>query len=345
MQIKYDVLGIGNAIMDVIAPIDDVLLDAQEIAKGSMTLVDEARALGLHKAFKSGSKQIVEIAGGSGANTVAGIAALGVSAAYIGKVADDATGRRFTKSMSGLGIASTLAPLKNGPATARSLIAVTPDGERSMSTFLGANVTFGPKDIDPNLVKSSAVTYLEGYLFDTDEQKAAFVKAAEIATAAGRKVALTLSDAFCVGRHRGAFQHLVDNHVDILSCLQIMTNCCLCTKWTTLAIVYAGCGKQGQLLALLALRRVLSLSKTGFGVENIASHVHTIACVPVSKVVDTTGAGDQYAAGVLAGRAMDMSWKDAGHLGSLAAAEIITHYGARPETSIHGLAMGGMEGL
>lgn len=335
MQIKYDVLGIGNAIMDVIAPIDDALLEAQEIAKGSMTLVDEARALGLHKAFKSGSKQIVEVAGGSGANTVAGIAALGVNAAYIGKVADDATGRRFTKSMSGLGIASTLAPLKNGPATARSLIAVTPDGERSMSTFLGANVTFGPKDIDPNLVKSSAVTYLEGYLFDTDEQKAAFVKAAEIATAAGRKVALTLSDAFCVGRHRAAFQHLVDNHVDILF-----------ANNDELLSLYEMDDLGDSLQRVWKTGTTACVTRSEKGSVIIEDgHVHTIACVPVSKVVDTTGAGDQYAAGVLAGRAMGMSWKDAGHLGSLAAAEIITHYGARPETSIHGLAMGGNEGL
>lgn len=335
MQTKYDVLGVGNAIMDVIAPIDDALLNVQEITKGSMTLIDEARALGLHKAFKAGSKQIVEIAGGSGANTVAGIAALGVSAAYIGKVADDATGRRFTKSMSSLGIASSLAPLKNGPATARSLIAVTPDGERSMSTFLGANVTFGPKDIDASLVKSAAVTYLEGYLFDTDEQKAAFVKAAEIATAAGRKVALTLSDSFCVGRHRAAFQHLVDNHVDILF------------------------ANNDELLSLYemddlgeSLRRVWKTGTTACVTRSEKGsviiedgNVHTIDCVPVSKVVDTTGAGDQYAAGVLAGRAMGLSWKDAGHLGSLAAAEIITHYGARPETDIHKLAASAVEGL
>ena len=335
MQTQYDVLGIGNAIMDVIAPVKNKLLKEQNIEKGSMTLVDEAQALGLHKAFKNNSPKIVEVAGGSGANTVAGIAALGVSAAYIGKVADDAVGRRFTKSMSGLGIASALKPLKNGPATARSLIAVTPDGERSMSTFLGANVTFGPKDVDANLVKASAVTYLEGYLFDTDEQKAAFVKAAEIATAAGRKVALTLSDAFCVGRHRAAFQHLVDNHVDILF------------------------ANNDELLSLYemddlgdSLRRVWKTGTTACVTRSEQGsviiedgNVHTIACVPVDKVIDTTGAGDQYAAGVLAGRAMGLSWQDAGHLGSLAAAEIITHFGARPETSIHDLAIGGIEAL
>ncbi len=335
MQAKYDVLGIGNAIMDVIAPVDDTLLEAENIPKGNMALIDESRALALHKTFKGVSNNIVEVAGGSGANTVAGIAALGVSAAYIGKVADDATGRSFNKSMAGLGINAPLASLKNGAATARCLIAVTPDGERSMSTFLGANTAFGPKDIDPKLVRASNITYLEGYLFDSDEQKAAFVKAAEIATAAGRKVALTLSDAFCVGRHRAAFQHLVDNHVDILF-----------ANNDELLSLYEMDDLGDSLQRVWKTGTTACVTRSEKGSVIIEDgNIHTIACIPVSKVIDTTGAGDQYAAGVLAGRAMGLSWQDAGHLGSLAAAEIITHYGARPETSVHNLALGGMERL
>lgn len=335
MREKYDVLGIGNAIMDVIAPISEELLKTENIVKGSMSLVDEDRALALHKHFKSNSKHIVEIAGGSGANTIAGIAKLGVSAAYIGKVADDGTGRRFNKSMSDLGIAGQIPPLKNGPATARSLIAVTPDGERSMSTFLGANVTFGPKDIDKDLVRASAVTYLEGYLFDTDEQKAAFVKAAEIAKTAGRKVALTLSDAFCVDRHRASFQHLVDNHVDILFAnkQELLSLYQLDDLGDSLRMVW----KAGTTACVTRSEKGSVIIENGF--------VRQIPAIPVNEVVDTTGAGDQYAAGVLSGRAMGLNWEDSGQLGSLCAAEIITHYGARPETSIHQLAKDRIESL
>jgi len=328
MTTKYDVLGIGNAIMDIIAPVGDDVLTQENIQKSGMTLVDEPRALALHKAFKSKTTKISEIAGGSGANTIAGIAGLGVSSAYVGKVADDNVGARFTKSLRNEGVYTNTAPLRGGAASARCLIAVTPDGERSMSTFLGANTSFGPKDVDKNLVQSCAVTYLEGYLFDTDAQKAAFVKAAEIAKAAGRKVALTLSDDFCVGRHRASFLHLVENHVDILF------------------------ANKDEMLSLYeiddlgdALRRVWKTGTTAAVTRSEKGSViiedgeiHSIDAVTVSKVIDTTGAGDQYAAGVLAGRAMGLSWKDAGHLGSLCAAEVISHYGARPEQSIHKLA-------
>lgn len=330
MSTKYNVLGIGNAIMDVIAPVGDEILVQENITKGGMTLVDEGRALALHKTFKGHSSSLSEVAGGSGANTIAGIAGLGVSSAYVGKVADDGVGQRFTESLRSEGVFANTAPLKNGAATARCLIAVTPDGERSMSTFLGANTSFGVKDIDADLIRSADITYLEGYLFDTDAQKAAFVKASEIATAAGRKVALTLSDDFCVGRHRASFLHLVENHVDILF------------------------ANKDEMLSLYeiddlgeALRRVWKTGTTAAVTRSEKGSViidngeiHEVAAIPVSKVIDTTGAGDQYAAGVLAGRAMNMSWKDAGRLGSICAAEVISHYGARPETDIHALAAG-----
>lgn len=331
MTVKYDVLGMGNAIMDIIAPVSDSVLQQENITKSGMTLIDETRALELHTAFRQCTDNISEIAGGSGANTMAGIAGLGVSCAYVGKVANDGVGSRFTKSLKNEGVFTNTAPLKNGAATARCLIAVTPDGERSMSTYLGANTSFGPKDIDPELVRASAVTYMEGYLFDTDDQKAAFVKAAEIAKAAGRKVALTLSDDFCVGRHRASFLHLVENHVDILF------------------------ANKDEMLSLYeiddlgeALRRVWTAGTTAAVTRSEKGSViidngelYNIDAVPIKTLVDTTGAGDQYAAGVLAGRAMGMSWPDAGRLGSLCAAEVITHYGARPETDIHTLAARG----
>ena len=325
MTHSISILGTGNAIMDVIAPADDAFLKMHDITKGGMTLIDQPRALSLHMALNGGEGKTQEIAGGSGANPIAGIAALGVSSAYIGKVANDKTGKSFTKSMQSIGVHAATEPLKGGAATARCLIAVTPDGERSMSTYLGANTSFGPADIDANLVRSAEITYMEGYLFDTDDQKAAFVKAAEIAKAAGRKVALTLSDGFCVGRHRAAFQHLVDNHVDIL----------FANKEEMLALYELN--DLGE-----SLRRVWKTGTTAAVTRSEKGsviiedgNIHEIAAVPVSKVVDTTGAGDQYAAGVLAGRSMGLSWADAGHLGSICAAEVISHYGARPERDIH----------
>ncbi|PHR91618.1 MAG: adenosine kinase [Robiginitomaculum sp.] len=335
MHAKYDVLGIGNAIMDVIAPVDDKVLKTLEITKGSMTLADETRAMTIHNAFRKGSSQMIEAAGGSGANTIAGIAALGVSAAFIGKVAADDMGKKFTAALTDIGVKTATRPLKKGVATARSLIAVTPDGERSMTTFLGANIAFGVNDIDERIVRDSAIIYMEGYLFDTNDQKAAFIKAAEIAKAAGRQVALTLSDSFCVDRHRASFQHLVDNYVDIL----------FANNDELLSLYELGdLGASLQRVWKTGTTACVTRSEKGSVIIE-DGNVHEIAALPVSKVVDTTGAGDQYAAGVLAGRAMGLSWRDAGHLGSLTAAEVITHYGPRPETPIHELAEGGAERL
>ena len=335
MRAQYGILGIGNAIMDVIVPVDENILVRENITKASMTLIDQTRALQLHGSFKKTGGEISEIAGGSGANTVAGIAALGVSAAYIGKVADDSLGKKFTESLGALGVTANTAPLKKGEATARCLIAVTPDGERSMSTYLGANVTFGVKDVDAEIVRASAVTYMEGYLFDTDEQKSAFVKAAEIAKAADRQVALTLSDSFCVGRHRAAFAHLVDNHVDILFANE-----------AELLSLYETDDLSAALDNVWATgtTTLVTLSDKGSLIKN-GGDVHEIPALPVDKVIDTTGAGDQYAAGALAGRAMGLSWQDAGRLGSICASEVISHYGARPETAIHDLVLSGVKRL
>lgn len=320
---KIDVLGIGNAIMDIISPVEDAFLKQHDITKGGMTLIDEPRAVTLHKALDASHKS-VEIAGGSAANTLVGIASLGVSSAYVGKVASDPLGERFTKGLRDVGLTFDTAPTLSGPSTARCIIAVTQDGERSMSTFLGATTLLTKDDIIKEQIESARILYLEGYLFDSDDAKAAFIKAAEIAQAAGRAVALTLSDSFCVNIHRESFQHLVEHHVDILF------------------------ANEGELLALYktqdfetALKTVSGKCETVCVTRSAAGSVimskgtrHDIAAMPVAKLVDTTGAGDQYAAGVLAGHALGLGWADCGHLGSVCAAEVISHYGARPEIKI-----------
>lgn len=324
MTIRYDVLGLGNAIMDVIAPVSDSDLDELNIAKGVMTLIDQPRALNLTKGLRATGSDLLEIAGGSAANTLVGVANLGVRAAYIGKVADDGFGQRFASSMTDTGVHFQTKPLSGGEATARSLIAVTPDGERSMSTFLGASVEFSKRDVVKTLVESSATLYMEGYLFDKPPAKAAFVKAAEIAHAAGRQVAITLSDEFCVDRHRDSFKHLVDNHVDIVFAneAELLSLYQIESFDESIKII----GQQG-------LTACVTRSDKGSVIIN-NGRTTPIPPHPVDKLVDTTGAGDQYAAGVLAGRAMGLSWADAGFLGSRCASEVIGHYGARPKGPI-----------
>ncbi len=329
---KFDIIGIGNAIMDIIAPIGDDFLHQHKITKASMTLIDEERALGLHKSIEKASNDILQSAGGSGANTMAGIAALGVSSAYIGKVGNDELGENFTESLCGQGVFACDIPTADNNATARCLIVVTPDGERSMSTFLGANTEFGEADIDEAIISASEIIYLEGYLFDTDAQKAAFVKAAEIARKHERQVALTLSDSFCVDRHRASFVHLVDNHVDILFANEAELLSLYQTEDLTSALERVW---EAKTTALVTRSEKGSLIKNG-------GEIYKIPAFSVDKIVDTTGAGDQYAAGVLAGRAMGLGWEDAGRLGSFCAAEVITHYGARPKRAIHDLIKSGI---
>ena len=319
MTTRYDVLGIGNAIMDVIAPVPDQFLNDNVIEKGAMTLIDEARAVDLHGKFAAHAEP-KEIAGGSAANTLAGIAMLDIPAAYVGKVADDDVGDRFAKGMREAGLDFDTAPLKGQDATARCLIAVTPDGERSMNTFLGASVQFDREDIIREQVEATKIVYMEGYLFDKDAAKAAFVKAAEIAQAADRKVALTLSDVFCVDRHRESFKHLVDHHVDILFANEM-----------ELLSLYPGMDFDSAIHELAKAGKIACVTRSEKGSVILeGGNQHVIPIEPVDTVVDTTGAGDQYAAGVLAGHVMGMSWADAGYLGSRCAAEVISHYGARP---------------
>jgi sugar/nucleoside kinase (ribokinase family) len=315
-----DVVGIGNAIVDIIAHADDGFLAASSMVKGGMALIDEARAEAIYAAMGPG----LEMSGGSAGNTIAGIASLGGRAAYIGKVRDDILGNVFRHDITSAGVEFPTPAATDGPATARCMILVTPDAQRTMNTFLGACVNLGPDDIDASLIARAQVTYLEGYLYDPPLAQEAFRKAAGIAHAAGRKVALSLSDSFCVQRHRAAFLELVDHHVDILFANEAEITALFETTDFDEAI-----RQLGGLCALAAVTRGAAGSVVVAGNEIIA-----VPAAPVSRIVDTTGAGDLYAAGFLYGLTQGKPLAECGRLASLAAAEIISHYGARPETPL-----------
>ena len=321
-ELTYDILGIGNAIVDVVARSDDGFLSRHDMHKGAMALVDAPTAAAIYLAMGPG----LESSGGSAANTCAVAALLGSRVAYLGKVADDQLGQVFRHDINAVGVHFPSAPLIGGPPTARCLILVTPDGQRTMNTFLGACVTLTEDDVDEDLVAAAAVTYLEGYLFDPPAAQAAFRRAATAAHAAGRQVALSLSDAFCVNRHRDAFRDLVAGHVDILF-----------GNETEITALYE---ENTFDAAAEAARRdvdlaVLTRSEAGSLILRGAEMVE-IAAEP-AKVVDTTGAGDAYAAGFLAGLTGGRSLPACGRLGSIAAAEVISHYGARPESDLRKL--------
>lgn len=321
-SVTYDILGIGNAIVDVVAVTDDAFLSRHDMHKGAMQLIDAAAADKLYAAMPAGK----ESSGGSVANTCAVAAVLGSRVAYIGKVADDQLGGVFRHDIKAVGVHFPTAPLTGGAPTARCLIMVTPDGQRTMNTFLGACVALDESDVDPALVAASAVTYLEGYLFDPPAAQAAFRKAAAAAHAVGRRVALSLSDAFCVNRHRAAFLDLVANHVDIL-----FANEAEITALYERNTFEAAAEAARTDVALAALTRSEAGSLILHGDETL-----TVAAVP-TKVVDTTGAGDAYAAGFLAGLTGGKTLSECGRMGSVAAAEVISHYGARPETDLRKL--------
>ncbi|MEM9055163.1 MAG: adenosine kinase [Pseudomonadota bacterium] len=322
--VLYDVVGLGNAIVDVISKQDDAFLARWGINKDAMNLIEEDRADLLTKA----SVDAVETSGGSGANTIAGIASFGGKAAYIGKVADDRLGKVFRSDMAEVGVPFDTPPLVDGPATARSIIFVTPDGKRSMNTFLGASVEFSPTDVDRATVEAGGILYLEGYLFDKEPAKAAFVHAAEIAHAAGRKVSLTLSDSFCVDRHRDSFRQLIRNQVDILFANEEELLSLYETRDFNAAVE-----KLRKDTGLAAITR----SEKGSVVIGDGEPI-VVPAEPVSQVVDTTGAGDQYAAGFLFGVARGLPLATCARFGHIAAAEVISHYGPRPEISLAELA-------
>jgi sugar/nucleoside kinase (ribokinase family) len=319
-----DVVGIGNAIVDVLAQADDSFIRQEQLAKGTMALIDEARAQALYGKMAAG----IEASGGSAANTIAGIASLGGKAAYIGKVADDLLGKVFAHDLRATGVRYDTTPLTGGPPTARCLILVTPDAQRTMNTFLGASVEFQPGDIDRDLVASAQVTYLEGYLFDRPSAKEAFRQAGEIAHQAGRKVSLTLSDPFCVDRHRADFRELIRGHVDILFANEAE----ICSLYETKDFEQAAAAVKGE-----AEVAVLTRSEKGAIVVTAKERV-AVPAAPVAKVVDTTGAGDLFASGFLYGFTRGRDMAHCARLGALCAAEIISHFGARPESKLADLA-------
>ncbi|NWG25752.1 MAG: adenosine kinase [Pseudorhodoplanes sp.] len=322
---RYDVLGIGNAIVDVIARADDDFLVAQNMQKGGMALIDEARAQGIYAAMGPA----VEISGGSAANTIAGVASFGARAAFVGKVKDDELGRVFAHDIRAARVGFETPPASDGPSTARCYIMVTPDGERTMNTYLGAAQNLQPADIDEGMIAASAITYLEGYLWDPPLAKDAFLKAAAAAHKAGRTVALTLSDSFCVDRYRAEFVKLLrDKTVDLLFANE-----------AELKSLYETADFDSALSALRqdAQLAVVTRSEKGCVVAS-AGTVESVPAFPVEKVVDTTGAGDLFAAGFLFGHARGKDRKTSARLGALAAAEVIQHLGARPEVSLETLA-------
>jgi sugar/nucleoside kinase (ribokinase family) len=320
----YDVVGIGNAIVDIIGQCDDAFLSVQRLTKGSMQLVDAIRVQDLY----SEMGPAVEISGGSAANTTAGIASFGARSAFIGKVANDEFGRIFAHDIRSAGVAFETKPAAEGEPTARSLILVTPDGERTMNTFLGVSPKLDQGEIDERVVAGANIVYLEGYLFDRPAAKEAFRQAAAIAAGAGRQVALTLSDPFCVDRHRAEFMTLIRKSVDILFANERE----VVSLYETTSFEDAARRAAGDVRLA-----VLTRSAKGSLILSEGNSVE-IAADKVAKVVDTTGAGDLYAAGFLFGRSTGRDLATSGKLGSLAAAEIISHVGARPQTPLSALA-------
>lgn len=324
----YDVCAVGNAIVDVLAPSDAAFLDAQGLTAGSMQLVDAARSAALYEAMAAG----VEASGGSAGNTVAGVGSFGGRAAYIGKVADDQLGGVFSHDIRAAGVHFETAPLRNGAAsglaTGVCMINVTPDGQRTMCTFLGAANQLEAADIDAALIGASAIVYLEGYLFDPAPARAAFEAAAAAAHAAGRKVAITLSDSFVVHRWRAELLAFIEASADI-----VLANEAELTALFETDDFDAAAARLASIVEVAAVTRGAEGSVVLSGDEQVA-----VAAFPVDKVVDTTGAGDQYAAGFLLGLSRGLTLEEAGRLGSLAASEVIAHWGPRPMTPLRELA-------
>src|SRR5262245_50721996 len=322
---RFDVLGIGNAIVDVLARAEDDFLVKQSMRKGSMQLIDEKRA----EAIYDDMGPAVEISGGSAANTTVGVASFGARAAFVGKVKDDQLGHVFAHDIRAAGVTFETAPASAGPSTARCYILITPDGERTMNTFLGAAQDLHPNDIDPDTIAATEITYLEGYLWDPPHAKEAFHRAATIAHGAGRLVALTLSDAFCVDRYRAEFLGLIRSRtVDLVFANE-----------RELHSLYETADFDTALNALRADARLAVVTRSEKGCLVVTrEQTDAVRATAVERVVDATGAGDLFAAGFLVGLARGADYRMAAQLGALAAAEVIQHIGARPETSLKMLA-------
>ena len=321
-----DVLGIGNAIVDVFSSCEEEFLESNGIAKGAMTLVDQSGAAVLYEKM-AGAK---ESSGGSAANTVAGIASMGGRASFIGKICDDKLGAVFQKDIRSLGVHFDTSPTTSGAATARCLVFVTEDAQRTMATYLGACVNLKPEDVDPTLILDAKVTYLEGYLWDPPEAKLAFQKAAKVAHDNGREIALSLSDAFCVERYRDEFLDFVGTQVDILFANE-----------EEIISLYSAKKLED---AVAKVRRDCRLGVVTLGAKGslvvCGDNCYDVEAAPVEAVVDTTGAGDLYAAGFLFGYTRGSDYLTCGLYGARAAAEIISHYGARPEKLLKEVVVG-----
>ena len=319
---RYDVLGIGNAIVDVIARAEDDFLVAQGMHKGAMALIDEPHAEAIYAVMGPA----VESSGGSAANTIVGVASFGARAAFIGKVKADELGKTFAHDIRAAGVTFDVKPASDGPSTARCYILVTPDGERTMNTFLGAAQGLEPADIDEKAIADAAIIYLEGYLWDPPKAKEAFVKAADIAHKAGRRVALTLSDSFCVDRYRSEFLDLIKKGtVDIVF-----------SNEHELHSLYETADFDTAVKALQADAKLAVVTRSEKGCMVVSrEELAAVHAMPIEQVVDVTGAGDLFAAGFLVGHSRGKDHRTAARLGALAAAEVIQHVGARPAVSLN----------
>jgi len=324
MTALYDVAAIGNAIVDVISPADDAFLASENLLKGGMELIDEDRANQIYGRMGPG----IETSGGSAANTISGVASFGGRGAFCGKVARDQLGEVFVHDIQSQGIGFGSSPLVGGPATGRCLIAVTPDGQRTMATYLGSAALFAPDDVDADLIAAAQIVYLEGYLFDPLPARRAFAKAAAIARTHERLIALTLSDAFVVDRHREALLGFIQSEVDVLFANE-----------SEITSLFQTASFDQAAEAARSVVQIAAVTRSEQGSVVIAgADSHLIPAVAIEKVVDTTGAGDQYAAGFCFGLSQGRSLEVCGRLGSLAAAEVIAHYGPRPQVSLKELA-------
>jgi len=318
--VQFDVVGIGNAIVDVLAHADERFLEAQGLRKGGMTLVDEQIADTLYRAMGPA----VEMSGGSCANTIAAAASLGIRVAFIGRVADDQLGRIFTHDMTSGGVHFDTPPATTGPSTARCLVFVTPDAQRTMATYLGASIDIGPDDIDTDVIAAARYVYFEGYLWDPPQAKQALRDAIDAAHRGGGKAAMTLSDPFCVARHRDEFRELVADRIDVLFANQLEAEALVevADVWGAVEVLQGQCelvvitrGDQGSLVVT-------------------PEAVYEVGAVRVPEIVDSTGAGDLYAAGFLYGLTQGWDLRHCAQAGAAAAAEVISHFGARPERDL-----------
>jgi len=321
---EFDVLTIGNAIVDVIARVEDAFVLREKLVKGSMNLIDEARAEELYAHMGPAT----ETSGGSAGNTAAGVASFGAKAAYFGKVRDDQLGTIFAHDMKAIGVHFTTPRAKDGPATARSFILVTPDGERTMNTYLGACVNLAPADVDTKVVQAAQVTYMEGYLYDKPEAKAAFREAAKIARAAGRLTSITLSDSFCVERHRADFLDLIRTSIDIVFANE-----------SEVKSLYQTQSFDGAVAAMRQDCPLAAITRSEKGAIVVrGSETAQVSAYPIAELLDATGAGDLFAAGFLFGHTSGVSLKQSAALGCLAAAECIQQIGPRPAANLRQLA-------